>query len=101
MLGGADETTLKEFMRRLLRAAGLRTPLIGLPLGLGGAISAILSTCIKTPPLTVDNVKGIKELVPVDHAAAIRDWGWAPLGLDEGLRKTFNIESAPPPSTRF
>jgi nucleoside-diphosphate-sugar epimerase len=89
MLGGADEVTVDRFMRLLLSRAGLRRPVVHLPLPVCMALARLLSIPFKNPPITVDNVLGVREAQPVDHQSAMRDWGWLPIGLDEGLRRTF------------
>jgi nucleoside-diphosphate-sugar epimerase len=85
MIGGADELTLEAFLRRLLETAGLRRPMMRLPIPVCMILARFLGTCVKKPPITVDNVLGIKESQPTDHARAMREWGWSPAGLDEGL----------------
>lgn len=85
LLGGADEVTLDDFMRRLLAAAGLRRPILHLPIPVCLILAHLLARAVKNPPITVDNVLGVREAQPVDHLPACRDWGWKPRGLDAGL----------------
>ena len=88
MLGGADEVTLKEFMRRLVRGSGLRRPTLPIPLWICLILAKLGALAVKSPPLTTDNVLGVREARRVDIGAAQRDWGFHPIGLDEGLRRT-------------
>jgi NADH dehydrogenase len=89
-LGGADEITVELFMRRLLVSAGLKRPIVRLPLPICMLLARTMGILVKSPPITVDNVLGVREAQPTDHAPAVADWGWSPIGLDEGLRKTFS-----------
>jgi NADH dehydrogenase len=89
MLGGADEVSLNEFMGALARALGLRRPLVHLPIPVSLLIAHALSLLVRNPPLTVDNVLGVRQVQRVEQEAAERDFGYRPLGLEEGLRRTF------------
>lgn len=89
MLGGNDEVDLNGFMTALARARGLRRPLLHLPLPVCWVLAKMLETMVKNPPLTIDNVLGVSQLPRVEQEAARQDFGYAPLGLDEGLRRTF------------
>ncbi|MCL5269791.1 MAG: hypothetical protein M1457_04385 [bacterium] len=81
---------MNEFMRRMVWAAGLRRPLLHLPLPLCAAMAQAMGAFLKKPPITMDNVLGVKQAQPVDQTAARQDWGYSPLGLDEGFRLTFS-----------
>lgn len=89
MIGGADEVALEEFMRRLARAAGAPRPAIRIPVPLALAIARLAEAFMKNPPLTVDNVLGVKLAERVDIGAARAELEFNPLGLEEGLRRAF------------
>ena len=89
MIGGADEVTLNDFMAALARGAGLRRPLVHLPLVLASALAKAMGLVLKNPPLTEDNVKGVREAQRVEIDESLRDLDYAPIGLAEGLRRTF------------
>jgi len=76
-------------MAELARARGLRRPLIHIPLPVAMLLARAFSMLLKNPPITVDNVKGVREAQHVEQEEAERDWGYHPLGLREGLRRTF------------
>ncbi len=89
MIGGADEVSLNEFMVRLAQAAGHPKPLFHLPLPLCAVMAKVGAALTKNPPFTMDNVLGVKEVQRVDQQAAQQEWDYKPIGLEEGLRRTF------------
>ncbi len=89
MIGGAAEMTFDEFMAKLAKAIGVRRPMIHLPISLTLIAARILSLLMRNPPLTPDNVLGVKEARRVVIASAQTDFQFQPMGLDEGLRLTF------------
>ncbi len=96
MLGGADEVTLNTFFATLAARLGVRRPLLHLPLPLCMALARVLGTFLKNPPLTVDNVLGVRQVQPVDIRPARADWGWDPIGLQEGLDRYFSAPNVTP-----
>lgn len=93
MLGGADEITLNDFFARLGAKAGLRRPMFHLPIPLAYLIATALGLVSKNPPLTVDNVIGVKKAQRVYIDDAVQDFGYKPIAFDEGLDKTFAAQS--------
>lgn len=89
MIGGADEVTLEDFMRRLATAAGASRLAIYVPIWAAMAVARAAALCMKNPPLTVDNVLGVKLAEWMDVAPARADLDFKPMGLEEGLRRTF------------
>ena len=89
MLGGGDEVSLNDFMAALARALGLKRPLVHLPIPVCLVMAKVFSMVLKNPPLTVDNVLGVRQVQKVEQAEAEADFGYRPIGLAEGLRRTF------------
>ena len=89
MIGGRDEVTFDEFMRRLAVAAGVKRPRVHIPILLAMGIARTLAAVMKNPPLTVDNVLGVMQARRVDIAPAVEDFQFGPMGLEEGLKLTF------------
>lgn len=90
MIGGGDEMELTQFMRELVKGAGLKRPLFHLPVPLALMLARVMSWVLKNPPITPDNVLGVREVPRVDQKAAERDLaGWRPMTLAEGLARTF------------
>ena len=52
-------------------------------------LARILSFFLKNPPVTVDNLVGLRQMTAPDIAAAQRDFGFVPRTLAEGLHQTF------------
>mgnify|MGYP006280829577 CR=1 FL=1 len=93
MLGGADEVELNEFMRRLAEGAGLKPRLIHIPIPICMGLAKLMGIFLTHPPLTVDNVLGVKQARRVDHQPACQDLDYQPMGLREGLRNTFEEDA--------
>lgn len=86
MLGGADELEFNEFLRMLGAAHGLRKPLLHLPIPLAMLIAKTLALVTSKPPITEDNVRGVKEAVPLEIEDAVRDFGFTSRSFAEGLK---------------
>lgn len=93
MIGGADDLEFNEFLRQLARAHGLNRPLIHLPIPLAMLIARTLAALTSNPPITVDNVLGVKEAQLLENDDAIRDFGFSPISFSEGLARII-----PPPT---
>ncbi len=90
MLGGADEIELNDFFRKLGARIGANRPLIHLPVPVAMLIAKTLAILTRNPPLTEDNVRGVKEAQRVDISAARHDFQYAPMAFDEALDKTLS-----------
>lgn len=82
-LGGAQAMTFDEMIRILLKAQGLKKPLVHLPLPLCMALAKVLEAISKNPPVTTDNVRGVKIAGHVDNSAAEQDFGYRPRDFKE------------------
>jgi NADH dehydrogenase len=60
-LGGADELTLNEVLTEIARCAGIRKPAVHIPMPLMMAAAAVLQTVLPNPPVTVGQLKMLKE----------------------------------------
>lgn len=93
MIGGADEITFNAFMDQLSEGCGVSRPKLHLPIAVCYWLAKAMSTVMKQPPLTVDNVLGVKQMQRVDQAPAERDFSYAPLGMADGMALTFPKQS--------
>ncbi|MBI1784656.1 NAD-dependent epimerase/dehydratase family protein [Candidatus Sumerlaeota bacterium] len=89
MIGGADEITFDEFLKEIARASGIRRPTIHIPISFALVIARVLGVVTKNPPITVDNVLGIKQARRVLIDGAISDFNFQPRKFAEGLKDSF------------
>jgi nucleoside-diphosphate-sugar epimerase len=91
-LGCRDVVDFNEFLRGVLRAQGKSKPLFHVPLWICFPAARVMGWVLKNPPVTVDNLVGLKQMQAPDISAAERDFGFAPLTFAEGLHQTFQTE---------
>jgi uncharacterized protein YbjT (DUF2867 family) len=60
-LGGADELSLNDVLAEIARCAGVRKPAMHIPLPLMFAGSAVAQTLLANPPVTVDQLRMLRE----------------------------------------
>lgn len=80
-LGGADELTLNDVLAEVARCAGVRKPAVHVPLPLMFAGAAIAQTLLKTPPVTVDQLRMLREGSTCDPGPMERILGVRPRGF--------------------
>jgi NADH dehydrogenase len=94
-LGCRDAITFNDFIRGVLRGQGKRKLLLHIPFWFCFPVARVLGLILKNPPVTVDNLVGLKQMKAPEIVAAQADFGFAPLTFAEGLQRTF----APTPPT--
>jgi uncharacterized protein YbjT (DUF2867 family) len=77
-LGGADELTLNEVLAEIARCAGVSKPAIHIPLPLMFAGAAVMQTLLKNPPVTVDQLRMLREGSTCDIGPMKRIFGVNP-----------------------
>jgi NADH dehydrogenase len=60
-LGGADELSLNDVLAEIARCAGVRKPAVHIPLPLMFAGAAVAQTFLANPPVTVDQLRMLRE----------------------------------------
>jgi uncharacterized protein YbjT (DUF2867 family) len=60
-LGGADELTLNEVLAEIARCAGVRKPAVHIPMPLMIAGGVVMQKLLKNPPVTVDQLRMLRE----------------------------------------
>ena len=85
-LAGPDRMSFDEFIDRLGAALGLRRPKLHIPFGLALAAAQLGTRLVSRCPITVSNVLGSNQDVPIDIEPARRDFGFNPLDFDTGLK---------------
>jgi nucleoside-diphosphate-sugar epimerase len=99
---GAEAISMRELAELLLLHHARPRPFVHLPVWLCRAAAALLASFMKRPPLTSSAIAGIVNDANLDPAEAMRDLGYAPLGVREGFRHCFPQAAnvAPAPSLR-
>ena len=80
-LGGADELTLNEVLAEIARCAGVRKPAVHLPMPLMFAGAAVAQKLLKNPPVTVDQLRMLREGSTCDIEPMKRIFGVTPRGF--------------------
>ncbi len=77
-LGGADELTLNEVLQEIARCAGVRKPAMHIPMPIMLAGAFVLQSVLKNPPVTVDQLRMLREGSTCDIGPMIRMLGVRP-----------------------
>jgi len=80
-LGGADELSLNDVLKEIARVAGVRKPAVHIPMPLMLAGAAIAQTLLPNPPVTVDQLRMLREGSTCDIAPMKRIFGIEPKGF--------------------
>jgi predicted dehydrogenase/nucleoside-diphosphate-sugar epimerase len=89
-LGGQDTVTFNAFVQAILEAQAKKSKkLMHIPLWLCHVMARSMALVMPNPPITVDNLVGLRESRSFSTKLAEQDFGFAPLALDEGLKETF------------
>jgi len=80
-LGGADELTLNEVLAEIARCAGVSKPVVHIPLPLMFAGAAVMQKLLKNPPVTVDQLRMLREGSTCDIGPMKRILGVNPRGF--------------------
>jgi NADH dehydrogenase len=80
-LGGADELTLNEFLAEIAKCAGVRKPAVHIPMPLMFAGAAVVQKLLKNPPVTVDQLRMLREGSTCDIGPMKRIFGITPRGF--------------------
>lgn len=80
-LGGADELTLNQVLAEIARCAGVRKPAIHIPMPLMFAGAFLAQSMLKNPPVTIDQLRMLREGSTCDLEPMIRILGVRPRGF--------------------
>lgn len=80
-LGGGDELTLNEVLKEIARCAGVRKPPVHIPMPLMFLGAWLLQRILKDPPVTVDQLRMLREGSTCDIEPMIRMLGVKPRGF--------------------
>jgi len=80
-LGGADELSLNDVLTEIARCAGVRKPAVHIPLPLMFAGAAVAQTLLPNPPVTVDQLRMLREGSTCDIGPMVRTFAIQPRGF--------------------
>ena len=88
-LTGADKITFKNFIKEILYVRDVEKKTVHVPFSIVYVAISFLSLFLKNPPVTKDNLLGLKQVIDMKYDLASADFGFEPLSLREGLKRTF------------
>jgi NADH dehydrogenase len=97
-LSGPEAISIADLARLLLRQHGERRLLLPLPVALCRALAWAMARVLARPPLTPSAIAGIVNAADLDPELAIRELGYRPLSVAEGLGRCFPAPSPIPRS---
>jgi NADH dehydrogenase len=80
-MGGADELSLNDVLAEIARCAGVKKPAVHIPLPLMFAGAAVAQTLLHNPPVTVDQLRMLREGSTCDIQPMMRIFGITPRGF--------------------
>jgi NADH dehydrogenase len=92
---GPEAISIADFGRLLLRVHGERRLFVPVPVPVCRALAFVLARLMKRPPLTPNAIAGIVNDADLDPGLAIRELGYRPLALEEGIRRCFAVTPLP------
>ncbi len=86
-LSGPESITMRELAELMLRERDAQRPFIHLPVALCTWLARVMEACLARPPLTRSAIAGIVNDADLDPGDAMRELGYAPIGVREGLAR--------------
>lgn len=80
-LGGAEELTLNQVLAEIARCAGVRKPAVHIPMPLMLIGARLLQRILKNPPVTVDQLRMLRQGSTCDIGPMVRILGVQPRGF--------------------
>jgi uncharacterized protein YbjT (DUF2867 family) len=80
-IGGADELTLNDVLAEIARCAGVRKPAVHIPMPLMVVGATLMQKLLKNPPVTVDQLRMLREGSTCDIGPMKRIFGLSPMGF--------------------
>lgn len=91
-IGGAEVVTFNQFLQTILKSQGKKPKkLIHIPLWVCYLMARAFAQVLKNPPITVDNLDGLKKSKGFSIELAQKELSFSPLTMSEGLTRTFNL----------
>jgi NADH dehydrogenase len=86
---GGEAISMRQLAELLLQHHDHPRPFLYLPVWLCRALAAVLGVVMRRPPLTPSAIAGIVNDANLDPADAMRDLGYAPIGVRAGFAHCF------------
>jgi NADH dehydrogenase len=86
---GGEAIRIREFAHLLLAHHGADRPFLHVPVTLCRGIARVLALTMAKPPLTLSAIAGIVNDANLDPTEAMRDLGYRPIGVRDGLTRCF------------
>lgn len=92
-ISGRDPICLEEVIRTVAEVMGLNRRIVTVPLGLARSVVAFHERLARKPVIRVEQIDRLAEDKAFDHNAALRDFGFAPLGFRDGVHREIAMMS--------
>lgn len=86
---GATPIAMRELAKLLLWHHNAERPFVSLPVWVCRVAAALLGLCMKRPPLTSSAIAGIVNDADLDPSEAMKELGYAPMGVRAGFGMCF------------
>jgi NADH dehydrogenase len=86
---GGEVITIRDLARLMLAHRGISKPFVTVPVAVCKAAAWVLARTMRRPPLTWNVIAGITQDADLDNSDARRDLGYHPIGVREGLERSF------------
>ena len=88
---GGEEISIRDLAKLMLRHQGVSKPFLHVPLPICRAAAFVLEKTMKNPPLTRYAISRIEQDAAPDNSEARRDLGYDPIGVTEGMERSYPI----------
>jgi len=92
-LCGGEELSLDEVLQEIADCAGIRKRAIHVPMALMFAAAAVAQTVLSRPPVTVGQLKMLKEGSTCDIGPMVQTFGITPVGFRNTLKNYLSISA--------
>ena len=88
---GSEKISIRNLARLMLRHQGVSKPFVHVPVFLCRAAALLMEMTMRRPPLTRYAITRIEQDAAPDCSEARRDLGYDPIGVTEGMERSFPI----------
>lgn len=92
---GGEPISMRELAELLLCHHDHPRPFVSIPVWTCRALAALLGLCMKRPPLTSSAIAGIVNDANLDPTEAMKELGYAPVGVRAGFQMCFPRSAEP------